>query len=116
VWHAGNQELLVYGGRTAATPSTLLSDVHVLQLQATPPAWQAVRPKLLPGSGSGAGAAGTSQQQQQQQGGGMLPLAGHVGGAVGSSGDVVFLGGYSRLDQKQPQAHLQVRVCAWVVP
>lgn len=49
--------------------------------------------------------SGGSQQQQ-----GMLPLAGHAGGVVGSTGEVAFVGGYRRNDFKEPQPLLQVNI------
>lgn len=102
VWAPDARELLVYGGRAAAQPGALLSDVHALALHAEPPAWRPLRPRLL-----AAGASASAQQQQTQQQG-MLPLAGHVGGVAGGSGDVLFLGGYARPDQRQGQPMLQV--------
>jgi hypothetical protein len=112
VYRESNGELLVYGGRTADTPARMLSDVHLLQLQHTPPTWQWIQPKLLSTASKGGSSRGGSVQQQQQQG--MLPLAGHVGGVIGSSGEVAFVGGYSRQDVREPQPLLQVCVCVCV--
>ncbi|KAF8062684.1 zinc finger protein BRUTUS-like [Scenedesmus sp. PABB004] len=94
--------LLVYGGRTAALPSSLLPDLHVLHLDASPPTWEAAAVRRVgPAAGASAGAA------PRGGGGGLLPLAGHAGGAD-EAGRVFFLGGYSRADVREPQGLLQV--------
>lgn len=129
-----SKELVVYGGRSCKPPFCLLADLHMLamptasqQQQKEPevqqenlppqqqqqqqqqalllqPVWQQVQPSRL---SAVQGAAGSSQAQQQQQQG-MLPLAGHSGGVVSSTGEAVFVGGYRRNDIKEPQPLLQV--------
>jgi hypothetical protein len=94
---------MIYGGKTARTPVSMLSDLRVLDLTQQPPSWQLEAPRLAAGSSSRV--SGLQQQQQQQQP--LLALAGHAGG-VDAEGCVVFYGGYRRNDVKEPQAVLQV--------
>uniref|UniRef100_A0A383VNZ1 BTB domain-containing protein n=1 Tax=Tetradesmus obliquus TaxID=3088 RepID=A0A383VNZ1_TETOB len=96
-----NSKLMIYGGKTARTPVSMLCDLRVLDLQQQPPTWQLEAPRLAVSSSS---VAGMEQQQQQQP---LLGLAGHCGGAD-AEGCVVFYGGYRRNDLKEPQAVLQV--------
>jgi hypothetical protein len=115
LYNPNNQELLIYGGRLVKTPFALLADVHILSLTEhqqhqqhqqqqqrvrQKPVWQQVQPTRVTLQ---QGASSTPPQQQ-----GMLPLAGHAGGVVGSTGEVAFVGGYRRNDFKEPQPLLQV--------
>jgi hypothetical protein len=122
LYNPATQELLIYGGRQIKPPFTLLADVNILTLpklqetqpeqqqqqqqrqqqqqQPGRPMWQQVQAMRR-----AAGDTATSGPQQQQ---GMLPLAGHAGGVVGGTGEVVFVGGYRRNDMKEPQPLLQV--------
>jgi hypothetical protein len=95
-----NGKLMIYGGKTARTPTSMLSDLRVLDLQQQPPTWQLEAPRLVVSSSS----SGAASLQQQQP---LLGLAGHCGG-VDAEGCVVFYGGYRRYDLKEPQAVLQV--------
>eukprot|EP00775_Hariotina_reticulata_P009339 gene9339-9502_t len=133
VYHSNH--VLVYGGRTTSSPSCMLSDLHVLDLDQQCPAWQQVQPRLLSSASTGgssitamtAGRGGSSLD-----GSGTLsstpssavlplPLAGHAGkhlcascsGAAshsnfGTGSFVMFLGGYRRLDIKEPQPMVQI--------
>lgn len=111
VYNPVNQELVVYGGRLVKPPFSLLADVHILRLpepqgqQQQQPVWQQVQPVRLSSQQQG---SSSHQQPPQQHLQGMLPLAGHAGGVVGGSGEVVFVGGYRRNDLKEPQPLLQV--------
>jgi hypothetical protein len=120
LFNPATHELLIYGGRQIKPPFTLLADVNILTLpkvqhpqtqqqrQQGPgqPVWQQVQ-----ATRRAAGDTATSGPQQQQ---GMLPLAGHAGGVVGGTGEVVFVGGYRRNDLKEPQPLLQVWAdCCW---
>jgi hypothetical protein len=94
-----NNKLMVYGGKTARTPTSMLSDLRVLDLNQQPPTWQLEAPRLLANS-SGSGTTGVQQQP-------LLGLAGHMGGAD-ADGCLVFFGGYRRYDVKEPQSVIQV--------
>lgn len=108
-----SQELVVNGGKAARPPCSLLADLHILSLPeaqqqpeqveaaAPQPKWQQVQPHRLSTLQQS-----TSSSQQQQQG--MLPLAGHAGGVVISTGEVAFVGGYRSNAVKEPQPLVQV--------
>ncbi|KAF6252347.1 hypothetical protein COO60DRAFT_1644120 [Scenedesmus sp. NREL 46B-D3] len=96
-----NGKLMVYGGKTARTPTSMLSDLRVLDLEQQPPTWRLEAPRLLVSSNSSSSGAAGMQQQP------LLGLAGHAGGA-NADGCVVFFGGYRRYDVKEPQPVLQV--------
>jgi len=114
-----SQELVVYGGKAARPPCSLLADLHILSLPeaqqqpeqveaaAPQPKWQQVQPHRLSTLQQSA-SSGSQQQQQQQQG--MLPLAGHAGGVVSSTGEVAFVGGYRSNAVKEPQPLVQVSI------
>jgi hypothetical protein len=91
---------MVYGGKTARTPTSMLSDLRVLDLTQQPPTWQLEAPRLLTNSSSSSGPASVQQQP-------LLGLAGHMGGAD-ADGCLVFFGGYRRYDVKEPQSVIQV--------
>lgn len=102
-----NGQIIIYGGRTASTPSSMLSDLHLLDLRQQPPAWSQIQPRLAASSSniSKETAANSSSNAANRQP--VLSLAGHCGG-VDKQGNFVFWGGYRRSDLKEPQSVIQV--------
>eukprot|EP00878_Enallax_costatus_P035768 GHUV01039983.1.p1 GENE.GHUV01039983.1~~GHUV01039983.1.p1 ORF type:complete len:411 (+),score=90.40 GHUV01039983.1:102-1235(+) len=101
-----NGQILIYGGKTAATAASMLSDLHLLDLNQQQLMWKQIQPRLLPiGIHSNSSTAGASNGTNSKPA--LLSLAGHCGG-VDKSGHVVFWGGYRRNDLKEPQLVIQV--------
>jgi hypothetical protein len=101
--------LVIQGGTTLAHPRRLLSDVHALNLAASPPAWNELRPvvrEAAPSEGGGSGGG--------LGGGGMLAVTAHAGAAAG--GWAVFVGGCRRMDRREPEAVVQVGPLGGTLP